>query len=247
MLFDSTKSNPRPPEAIFAGLASRFSYLVVMMLALAATPAFSQSASELNDRGSKAYSRGAYDQAVAFYSSAISLNSNDAVLFHNRGLAELKLSEYPAARADFDRAISMRPNIAAFFNSRGGLFMLTRDYSLAVKDFGEAYRLEPLNPMGLENYQRAEAALSANTKTSPSTQYTQPPPTRCTIGGIPRDVLARIAAQGAPEDFSGFKDDGALAIAMAHQLQRDAIFGGGLAKYLDMLRSEKTGLPPCGG
>lgn len=231
----------------FGDIILRFTCPAILILVLATTSALSQSVSEINDRGTKAYARGDYADAVAHYGAAIARDPNEAALFHNRGLAEMKLANYPAAKADFDTAISMRPNIAAFFNSRGGLLMLTRDYSLAAKDFNEAYRLEPLNPTFLENYRRAEAALAANSKglASPTTQSAQVPQTRCTIGGIPRDVLARFASRYMPADFQGFPDDAALAAGLAHALARDNQFGGGMAKALDLLRQEKTGLPPC--
>jgi len=162
MAINSATSGIRSCVATFDGLASRFVFLTGLMLALAAPPAFSQSTSELNDRGSTAYSRGDYDQAATYYSAAITKNSDDAVLFHNRGLAEFRLTEYAKARADFDRAISISSNIATFFNSRGGLFLVTGDYSLAIRDFSEANRLQPGNPMIVENQRRAEAAVSAS-------------------------------------------------------------------------------------
>lgn len=95
MFFDSAKSNLRPIGMAFWGLTSRFTLLVGLMLALVTTPAFSQSASEINDRGNKAYARRAYDDAVAHYGAAISRNPFEAAPFHNRGLAEIKLLGRP--------------------------------------------------------------------------------------------------------------------------------------------------------
>lgn len=201
------------------------SSLVAVMLMLVATPAFSQSASEINDRGNAAYARGAFPDAVAHYGAAITRNPNDASLFHNRGLAELRLAEYPKARADFDKAISLDAGKAAFFNSRGGLFMLTQDYSLAVRDFGEAYRLEPLNAMFLENYRRAEAALSYGKLASvPSTPPALPP--------VPQDQLIQSQRQHAADCIKyGFDPTIGRAIASnvvgpeSQYLFDDPVFG----------------------
>ncbi|EHR03022.1 tetratricopeptide repeat protein [Bradyrhizobium sp. WSM471] len=219
----------RPLGMTSERIVPRLTFFVGLMMSLVATPAFSQSASELNDRGNKSYSRGAYDQAATYYSAAITQKSDDASLFHNRGLAEFKLSQYMNARADFSRAISMRPTVAAFFNSRGGLFLATRDYTLAVKDFTEANRLEPGNPMFVENWRRAEAALSASKIASaPVVRQPQEQGAAPARSASPCVDLSKRLANLSQEDYLAIR-----AIERANAAAGNRM--SGIAQFADMI------------
>ena len=145
----------------FANGPMWFAFIIGMALFPITTPAFSQSVFQLNERGGKAYARGDYHQAVANYTSAITLSPDDAALYHNRGLAEIMLVEYDKAGSDFSKALSLDKFNPAIINSVGNLNFARKLYHIATSNFDLAVSLQPSNPTFVENRKRAWDAFRA--------------------------------------------------------------------------------------
>lgn len=106
---------------------------------------------------------GRLDEAVADYSTAISLEPRNANAFHNRGSTLDKMGRLDHAVADFSAALELDPSNATTHNARG----LARDRAAgapgvapagatalregAIADFSAACGLEPDNPVFRHN------------------------------------------------------------------------------------------------
>lgn len=81
------------------------------------------SAQDYNQQGLSLANQGKYEDAIAAYTSAIYLNSQDAQFYVNRGTAYLNMKQYDLAIADFDKAIELDPNLAEAYAGRGCAYM----------------------------------------------------------------------------------------------------------------------------
>ncbi|MBO0753435.1 MAG: tetratricopeptide repeat protein, partial [Bradyrhizobiaceae bacterium] len=103
-------------------------------------------ANAYNRRGLARGAQGDYDQAIADYDQAITLNANFAEAYMNRGFAWWKKGDLDRAIADDDQAIRLRPNLEAAYNNRGRVFTDRGDYDRAIADFGQAIGINPNFP-----------------------------------------------------------------------------------------------------
>jgi tetratricopeptide (TPR) repeat protein len=60
-----------------------------------------------------------YDESLAEYNKALTLDPNDARTLFNRGNTYLALERIELAHNDFDKAINLMPSNAKFFHSKG--------------------------------------------------------------------------------------------------------------------------------
>ena len=75
-----------------------------------------------------------YVEAIADYSKAIELDSNNLYFYENRGIAYLGLSEYENALSDFNKFLELDPNnIKAYYN-RYEAYVGLKQYELAKQD-----------------------------------------------------------------------------------------------------------------
>jgi tetratricopeptide (TPR) repeat protein len=79
------------------------------------TPA--PSVADLKSQGDELYSQGNYLAAIEIYSKGLSLEPNNTLLYHNRGLAYLKLSNFAELRSNCEAILQIDPtNIKALVN-----------------------------------------------------------------------------------------------------------------------------------
>ncbi len=60
-----------------------------------------------------------WNKAIEAYTSATTLDPNDALTYYNRGYAYDEKGEYDRAIADYTRAIELNPNDAVAYHNRG--------------------------------------------------------------------------------------------------------------------------------
>ena len=75
--------------------------------------------SEYKNRGSLAYERGDYKDAIADYDIAIDKDQDYAEVYYLRGLARKSLKQREESIVDFDDAIRLNPNRAEAYCERG--------------------------------------------------------------------------------------------------------------------------------
>jgi tetratricopeptide (TPR) repeat protein len=100
--------------------------------------------------GVDSYTRGSYDAALVYLTSAleaipqeINHSTNPAEAYFYRGLAYLQKEEYDHAITDFHTTLSHRPDFEAVYASRGLAFREQGAYQRAIADFDVAIRYRP--------------------------------------------------------------------------------------------------------
>ena len=77
------------------------------------------SASEFKDKGNKHLQAGEFDEAIAAYSEAISINPDDHVFYSNRSAAYLSKGNSLAALNDAENVIRVNPTWPKGYSRKG--------------------------------------------------------------------------------------------------------------------------------
>ena len=97
------------------------------------------------NRGLAYKRKGQWDQAIADYSEAIRLKSDDAQVFNNRGNAHFHKGQLERAIKDYDDAIRLKPDLAVAFSNRGNVYRKKGQFDRAIEEYDKAIRIEPGN------------------------------------------------------------------------------------------------------
>jgi len=97
------------------------------------------------NRGLAYKRKGQWDRAIADYSEAIRLKSDDAQVFNNRGNAYFHKGQLDRAIKDYDDAIRLQPDLAEAFSNRGNVYRKKGRFDRAIKDYDEAIHFKPDN------------------------------------------------------------------------------------------------------
>ncbi len=89
--------------------------------------------------------KGEYSLALADYDKAVSLRTDSAVAFLDRGRTYFNLKELNKAAADLDRAIELDPNNSRAFYNRGLIFESNGELEKALLDYQKAIDLDENN------------------------------------------------------------------------------------------------------
>jgi tetratricopeptide (TPR) repeat protein len=96
---------------------------------------------KLYKQGVEANKKGEFDEAIRYYSKAISLKPDSADLFYVRGRAYTEKDQLDKAISDFTRAIALKPAYAEAYNFRGATFIGKGKNRQAMADFKKACEL----------------------------------------------------------------------------------------------------------
>ncbi|MFA4888822.1 MAG: tetratricopeptide repeat protein [Candidatus Omnitrophota bacterium] len=154
------KATTAKPKANF----SRAVVCAALGLFLCASSSWAElSKEEAFEEGNQYYRSKMYEQAIAAYTKAISINLEFANLYYNRGLAYYKKGDPYKAISDFDKAITIDPDYAAAYSNRGFIYYKLGDLQQAMADFGRAIKKDPeyaraYYNRGLANYKKNDLA-----------------------------------------------------------------------------------------
>ncbi|MTJ11156.1 tetratricopeptide repeat protein [Anabaena sp. UHCC 0187] len=84
-----------------------------------------------------------YDEAIADYTQAITINPQFAIAYSNRGLNYGKQGKIDLEIADYTQAIVINPQLADAFNNRGIVYGKQGKTELAISDFNQAIAINP--------------------------------------------------------------------------------------------------------
>jgi hypothetical protein len=113
------------------------------------------SAATYRSLGEDRLAHGDYPHAIADFTEAIHLDSQNATAYLERGLAYEAEGQYQEAISDYDLALRLDPNDADAYVHRGDAWFALDDFHQAIHDYTAAIRLEPNN--GLAYYYRSLA------------------------------------------------------------------------------------------
>ena len=94
-----------------------------------------------SSRGNAYTKKGQLGRAIADYSEAIRLKSDDADFIVKRGNAYYYLGRYDRAIEDYDAAIRLNPDLAEAYGNRGNVYRKKGRFDRAIKDYDQAIDL----------------------------------------------------------------------------------------------------------
>jgi len=102
-------------------------------------------------RGDARMEAGAFRQAIADFSDAIRLKTDDASAFAGRGWARFSIRDFAGAIRDYDEAIRLSPDTANFYLERGHVHLVNGNVEASVRDLTEAIKLNPSSASAYNN------------------------------------------------------------------------------------------------
>ena len=117
------------------------------------------------------YEAGRFDAAIADFSRALEIKSDDEAALRYRGCAYLAKQSFNEAIADFDRLIRVNPASELGYLGRGGGYILKSianktmaDYARAMNDFNQAIRINPASEIAYIQRANLYILLGDNSK-----------------------------------------------------------------------------------
>jgi tetratricopeptide (TPR) repeat protein len=102
-------------------------------------------ASALQHRATIYVSQKKFQEAIADYSEALKVKSNDADIFERRAYAEMQLKDYDKALHDYNQAIKLNPEEAKYYQVRAIIYQEKGDFKAALADTDKTLQLDPNN------------------------------------------------------------------------------------------------------
>lgn len=102
---------------------------------------------EAKDRGNQCLSAGDFDGAIDHYSTAIKLDSTNAVFFSNRSAAYLSKKFHDSALKDAEQAITLRPEWNKGYARKGASLHGANKYEEAIAAYEEGLKVCPGDSM----------------------------------------------------------------------------------------------------
>ena len=102
-------------------------------------------ASALQQRATGYVSQKKFQEAIADYSEALKIKSDDADVFERRAYAEMQLKDYDKALHDYNEAIKRSPEEAKYYQVRALIYQNKGDFKAALDDTEKTLQLDPNN------------------------------------------------------------------------------------------------------
>ena len=102
-------------------------------------------ASALQQRATIYVSQKKFQEAIADYSEALKIKSDDPNVFERRAYAEMQLRDYDKALHDYNQAIKINPQEAKYYQVRAIIYQEKGDFKAAMADTEKTLQLDPNN------------------------------------------------------------------------------------------------------
>ena len=102
-------------------------------------------ASALQQRATIYVKQKKFQEAIADYSEALKVKSNDADIYERRAYAEMQLKDYDKALHDYNEAIKLSPEEAKYYQVRAIIHQEKGDFKAALADVDKTLKLDPNN------------------------------------------------------------------------------------------------------
>jgi tetratricopeptide (TPR) repeat protein len=116
--------------------------------------------------GNELLDQGEYDQAIAQFSEALSIDPNYAAAYEGRANVYFVQGYYSTAIADYDHIILLKPKYAYAYFRRAVAYYNKGDYERAIAGYNEAIKVNPGFVLAYTN--RRLAVLNKNDSAPPS-------------------------------------------------------------------------------
>lgn len=169
----------------------------------------------MKDKGNAALNAGKVDEAISHYTSAISLEPENHVLYSNRSAAYCKAGKYEEALEDAKHTIKLKPDWPKGYSRKGAALAYLKRYDAALESYKEGLKCDP------NNVQLKEAVKEVEAQMSQPRGYTNP--------FADPGILAKLQNDERTREF--LKDPDYLA--MVNELQRNP------ASVMDKIRDPR--------
>jgi tetratricopeptide (TPR) repeat protein len=102
-------------------------------------------ASALQQRATIYVSQKKFQEAIADYSEALKVKSNDPDIFERRAYAEMQLKDYDKALHDYNEAIKLSPEEPKYYQVRALIHQTKNNFKAAMADVEKTLKLDPNN------------------------------------------------------------------------------------------------------
>ena len=115
--------------AIYIGIFSTLSYIMANTKV---------EIGPLKDKGTSLLDSGKYNESIAYFDQALTINPNDVTVLTNKGIALLGLGKSNESIAYFDKALTINPNDVMALNSKGLALYRLGEYNGSISYFDKA-------------------------------------------------------------------------------------------------------------
>jgi stress-induced-phosphoprotein 1 len=119
-------------------------------------------AAEWKEKGNKEFSAGNFEQAIDFFTKAISIDPNDHVFYSNRSACYASLKDYEKALEDAEKCINLKPDWVRGYTRKALAEFYLDDFDSAIKTYEEGLKLDPNNQQLKDGLQQARQKLEEN-------------------------------------------------------------------------------------
>ena len=130
--------------------------------------------SALQHRGMEYTTLQQYPEAIADFSEALKLKSDDAGIYERRAYVEMKTNAYDKALADYSEAIKLKPNELRYYLLRGYIYETKDDIKSSMADTDQALKLDPNNEEAKSRKARLEKRQSLSASPAPPIPASSP-------------------------------------------------------------------------
>jgi len=102
-------------------------------------------ASALQQRATIYVSQKKFQEAIADYSEALKIKSDDPNVYERRAYAEMQLKDYDKALHDYNEAIKHSPEEAKYYQVRALIYQNKGNFKAALADTEKTLQLDPNN------------------------------------------------------------------------------------------------------
>lgn len=102
--------------------------------------------SVLKEKGNSALQDRRFEEAIKYYTEAITLDSNNHVLYSNRSAAYAKAGQYEQALADAEKTVSLKPDWAKGYSRIGSVLAYMGKFDESIRAYETGLKLDPNSP-----------------------------------------------------------------------------------------------------
>jgi tetratricopeptide (TPR) repeat protein len=142
-------------------------------------------ASALQQRATIYVSQKKFQEAIADYSEALKIKTDDPDIYERRAYAEMQLKDYDKALHDYNEAIKRSPEEPKYYQVRALIYQNKGDFKAALADTEKTLKLDPNNADAQSRKRFLDAKL-----------HGPPTPTPMPSGPIPNPNAPAAAGGG---------------------------------------------------